>query len=211
MLLGVARCDNSLVTSRWETHETERLLLTRMTDADLDSIHEIYSDPMTWLHLPSGRFEDRKKTERMLEGSDRSWRLAGLGQWSVRHRLGMQESSCTARGVVGTGGVTVSTDIDVWNLGYRLTPSRWGRGYATELARTSVRVAARTTQPLRTVTARVLTSNPASQKLLTQIGMDLIWEGPNRELDSDHKILGRQIYSDRAIDPETLDALIALG
>lgn len=181
-----------------------------MTDADLDSIHEIYSDPVTWLHLPSGRFEDRTKTEQMFEGSDRSWRLAGLGQWSVRLRLGIQESSCAARGVVGTGGVTVSTGIDVWNLGYRLRPSSWGRGYATELARTSIR-AARTIQPLRVVTARVLTSNPASQKLLTQIGMDLIWEGPSRELDSDGKILGRQIYSDRAIDPETLDALIALG
>jgi hypothetical protein len=57
----------------------------------------------------------------------------------------------------------------------------------------------------------VLTSNPASQKLLTQIGMDLIWEGPSRELDSDGKVLGRQTYSDRATDPETLDALIALG
>jgi RimJ/RimL family protein N-acetyltransferase len=83
---------------------TDRLLLTLMTDADLDSIHEIYSDPATWLHLPSGRFEGRTKTEQMFEGSDRSWRLAGLGQWSVRLRLGIQESSCAARGVVGTGG-----------------------------------------------------------------------------------------------------------
>lgn len=79
-------CDDSCVSLTWESHETDRLRLTRMTDDDTGSIHEIYSDPATWTHLPSGRFKDRHESEQMLESSDRSWRQAGLGQWSVRLR-----------------------------------------------------------------------------------------------------------------------------
>ena len=180
-----------------------------MTDDDIGSIHEIYSDPATWTHLPSGRFKDRHESEQMLESSDRSWRQAGLGQWSVRLRMDASESSATANGIVGTGGVTVS-NIGVWNLGYRLTPSSWGAGIATELARASIR-AANTMEPLRAVTARVLTSNPASQRLLAHVGMHLIWEGTSRELGPDCGAIGRQIYADRPIDTETLERLIDLG
>ena len=146
-------------------------------------------------HLPSGRFKDRHESEQMLESSDRSWRQAGLGQWSVRLRMDASESSATANEIVGTGGVTVS-NIGVWNLGYRLTPSSWGAGIATELARASIRVAS-TMEPLTAVTARVLTSNPASQRLLAHVGMHLIWEGSSRELSPDCGAIGRQIYADR--------------
>ena len=202
-------CDDSCVSLTWESHETDRLRLTRMTDNDIDSIHEIYSDPATWTHLPSGRFKDRHESEQMLESSDRSWRQAGLGQWSVRLRMDASKSSATVNEIVGTCGVTVSNS-GVWNLGYRLTPSSWGAGIATELARASIR-AASTMEPSRAVTARVLTSNPASGRLLAHVGMHLIWEGASGELGPDCGAIGRRIFADRPIDAETLERLIDLG
>jgi hypothetical protein len=34
---------------------------------------------------------------------------------------------------IGTGGMNM-TPVHVWNLGYRLSPMSWGRGFASEIA-----------------------------------------------------------------------------
>ena len=103
--------------------------------------------------------------------------------------------------------------FDAWNLGYRLAPEAWGHGLAGEAARVSLE-AAREARPETPVTARALANNPASIRVLERLDLELVWRGasgaaPSGPDDTTH--LERLVFSDRPLDDETLEAVIALG
>ena len=64
------------------------------------------------------------------------------------------------------GGIGISEND---NLGYWLTPSAWGRGYATEAGRAVIEMA-RHALPLRRLRARHFADNPASGRVLRKLG-----------------------------------------
>ena len=163
--------------------------LTPLGSADLDEVFGVYSDPDTWRHFPEGRHADRETTAAFLALAERSWQTAGLGPWALR----------VDGTFIGTGGVSLSR-LGMWNLGYRLAPAAWGHGYATEVARAAVEAADHWP-----VTARVMSSNPASQRVLERVGLELVYEGP---LPGERL---RRIYADRPLDSQLLHDLIALG
>jgi len=74
----------------------------------------------------------------------------------------------TARGgrPVLVGGIGISDDDQ---LGYWLTPSAWGRGYATEAGRAVVEMA-RHALPITRLRARHFADNPASGRVLRKLG-----------------------------------------
>jgi RimJ/RimL family protein N-acetyltransferase len=165
---------------------TDRLLLTPLTPADIDDVHAVYSDARTWTHLPAGRHAARATTvdlvQRVIGGRARH----GLGSWVVR--------DAADHAFLGVGGVDM-TAAGVWNLGYRLAPSAWGNGYATEIARAAVG-AAHDVAPGAPITGRVLTNNPASAAVLAHAGLSLVWQGST----SAALPVGveRQVWADRA-------------
>jgi len=61
-------------------------------------------------------------------------------------------------------------DRDVLNLYYRLRPDAWGRGYATEVARTAVGLA-RSYMPHLPVIARTRLANIASIRTTERAGL----------------------------------------
>ncbi|HEY0259547.1 MAG TPA: GNAT family N-acetyltransferase [Lacisediminihabitans sp.] len=181
---------------------TARLLLAPLNQADIDDVFRLYSDPATWRHLPSGRHTDRTQSLKLVERTMASRADHGLGQWSVRLRESVDGLS--AGSFLGVGGVTMTAG-DVWNLGYRFTPPSWGHGFATELSTAAI-AAARQRHPDRPVTARVLSTNPASAAVARRVGLTLVWEGQRSAGDG----AGRtgQIYSDRPLSGPSLDWLI---
>ena len=64
------------------------------------------------------------------------------------------------------GGIGISDDD---NVGYWLTPSAWGRGYATEAGRAVVEMA-RHALPITRLRARHFADNPASGRVLRKLG-----------------------------------------
>ncbi len=58
---------------------------------------------------------------------------------------------------------------DTHELGYWLTPSAWGRGYATEAGRMVIEMA-RHALPVRRLRASHHLDNPASRRVLTKLG-----------------------------------------
>jgi len=73
---------------------------------------------------------------------------------------------------------------------------------------------ARAARPEAPVTARVLAANTASVRVLERLDLELVWRGasgstPTSPDDTTH--LERLIFADRALDDDTLDAVIALG
>ncbi|MBA8794229.1 RimJ/RimL family protein N-acetyltransferase [Friedmanniella endophytica] len=144
----------------------------------------------------------------MIAGSVLSRELTGLGSWAVRVVL-----DGTPGPVIGTAGCTV-LDADAWNLGYRFGPDAWGHGYASEAA-TAALDAAHRVRPDLPVTARALTSNPASLRVLARIGLVERWRGRSDEaaVADPTGALGvqRVVVADRELSDQLLTDLIALG
>ncbi|PJJ56233.1 RimJ/RimL family protein N-acetyltransferase [Mumia flava] len=193
---------------RVEALFTDRLILDRVTSRDVDDVHAVFRDPATWQHLPAGQYVLREQSERLVTRSDESWERVGLGDWAVR---AVAVPGLAAGAFVGIVGVT-RAELDagvVLNLGYRLDPSAWGRGIATE-ASAAARDAAARVQPDLPLTARALTANPASIRVLERVGLSEVWRGT---VEADGITAGMELVvsSDRVLADDVLDGIIALG
>ncbi|WP_420363546.1 GNAT family N-acetyltransferase [Curtobacterium aetherium] len=176
---------------------TGRLVLTPVTPADIDAVHELFSDARTWTHLPAGRHVSRAETQDLVQRKIGGRVRYGLGSWVAR--------SAASGAFLGLGGVD-RTAGGVWNLGYRFAPEHHGHGYATELARAAVD-AARDVHPELPVTARVLVNNPASARVLARVGLTQVWQGPSSAAGPDGAAC--QVWSDRALTDAQRDWLVA--
>jgi RimJ/RimL family protein N-acetyltransferase len=176
---------------------TGRLVLTPVTPADIDAVHELFADARTWTHLPAGRHTSRAETEDLVQRKIGGRVRYGLGSWVAR--------AADSRAFIGLGGVD-RTAGGVWNLGYRLAPEHHGHGYATELARAAID-AAHDVDPALPVTGRVLTNNPASARVLARVGLTQVWQGPSAAGGPDG--VECQAWSDRELTRAQLDWLIA--
>lgn len=194
---------------------TERLQLSPLTMADLDAVYAVYSNPQTWLHLPTGRHRSIAQTRAMIEATERKWQEHQAGYWAVR--LTAPLGGIPADMLIGTGGITpllTGAVAGSWNLGYRLDPASWGHGLATEIAGAGLRFAAEQ-QPTHPVLGRVLENNPTSYRVLEKIGLKLQWRGEfDAETIEQSPWLASQahrIYADRELSPDLLHAAIALN
>jgi ribosomal-protein-alanine N-acetyltransferase len=144
---------------------TARLLLRRPAPEDLMACLRIYGDPATNMHDPLGPVPDVATAATLLCGSMAHWDQHGFGSFVVTTRD-------APHWVIGFAGVVwrAYTDVDVLNLGYRLEPAVWGKGYATELAAESLRHAFENLQ-LPVVFALVRPANAPSIRVLEKLGM----------------------------------------
>ncbi|UJP09244.1 GNAT family N-acetyltransferase [Microbacterium sp. KUDC0406] len=171
---------------------TERLILRRPADDDIDAIHEIFSDPRVWEHYPTLRHVERATTAHLLRRWQERWGEVGLASWIVRLR--------DTGEVIGTGGCTLLTGAseaaDVWNLGYRISADHHRRGYATEVSRAGI-AAARNLRPATPIIAFLVAHNTASAAVAEKVGLSLVHRGPDAGIPDPSVI--RLIYADRPL------------
>ena len=172
------------------------------TSTDVDDVHGIFSDPATWRHLPSGRFSSVAETAAMIADLEREWHQEGLGQWVVR--AAERWDHVAVGDVVGVGGVSPRDD-GWWNLGYRLAPRAWGRGLAVQISLEAIELAT-LSRPHWPVVARLLSSNPGSERVSRRAGLHEVWRGA-----SAHGGISRLVLADRDLDPALLRSIVALG
>ena len=141
------------------SQQTERLLLRRPTQADLEFLADLFSRPELVAHRPDPTPDTPQQSAARLARDIDHWDRHGFGRWAVE----VNEK------LIGFGGVTLSSDFDGLNLSYHLHPETWGHGYATELGRGSLRAAF---GPLRAdrVIALARPANPASRRVLEKCG-----------------------------------------
>jgi RimJ/RimL family protein N-acetyltransferase len=177
--------------------------LEPVSSEHLDDVHAIYSDPETWRHLPTARFTSIDDTASMVRSFEQEWAEVGLSHWVVR--AGQAGEGVAVGDVVGVVGVS-TRDRLWWNLGYRLTPSVWGHGLARRIGREAV-TQAHTVRPDWPVVSRLLSSNPASERVSRGIGLRTVWSGPARGVDG----VDRLILADRDVDPYVMQMIVDLG
>ncbi|MBN8231279.1 GNAT family N-acetyltransferase [Corallococcus macrosporus] len=151
----------------FERTTTERLLLRAVSEPDLEAVYALHSDPATNQFSRRGYMETREAARRILDVWLEDWARDGVGYWLVE-RL-------DAPGVVvGLGGVR-HKELEgqrVLNLAYRFTPETWGSGYATEVSRVALALAARHL-PHVPLVAIIHPNNVASIRVAERLGMRL--------------------------------------
>jgi [ribosomal protein S5]-alanine N-acetyltransferase len=147
--------------------QTARLTLQRPTPADIDAVFDIHRDPRACAHNPSDMLTTRGEAEDLYHRWHAHWQRHGFGYWVIRRRDGDRPDV-----VVGFCGVKLMklNDRDVLNLLYRLDPSAWGDGVATEAA-TAVVAWAVAHVPDHPVIARVRPDNVASIRVAERAGL----------------------------------------
>ena len=145
--------------------ETERLLLRRWTEDDLDALTATFAEPELWRY-PFGRGLTPEESERFLRRQLDHWEEYGFGVWAVELRA--------EPGLIGYIGLAVPhwlpQVLPAVEVGWRLHPVYWGRGLATEGGRASLRYGFETLD-LDRIIAILMPENLASARVTDKLGM----------------------------------------
>jgi RimJ/RimL family protein N-acetyltransferase len=168
--------------------ETERVLLRRFTEADVDNLFELDSDPDVMRYLSNGKPTPRDviQNETLPRFLHYYERYEGYGFWAA-----IEKSTGDFLGWFHFRPPE-GADPDEVELGYRLRKSAWGKGIGTEVSRALIRKGFSEFGVLRVVasTDRV---NFGSRRVMEKSGMSHVrtfrfdepWpdlpEGPEQE------------------------------
>jgi len=141
---------------------SQRLLLRRFTLADLPLLTELNADPEVMRYL--GGINTPQQTRAMLEGRILDYYQAnpGLGVWATLLR---DNGEC-----IGFHLLNHIQGENLIQVGYRLFPRYWGRGYATEMSVALLRYGY-TQLKLPSIVAIADLPNLASQQVLLKAGL----------------------------------------
>ena len=149
--------------------ETERLVLRRLTIADLDDLVALDGDPEVMRYLTGGSGTPREAIEREILPRWLGYyeQYDGFGFWAAIERdSGAFVGWFSFRPHEGSPPGEVE-------LGYRLRRAAWGRGYATEGARALIRKGF-SELGVRRVVANTYEYNVGSRRVMEKAGLTLV-------------------------------------
>ena len=145
--------------------ETERLTLSEITLEDLENVHQLNSipevDEFNTLGIPKTTEDTKKILIPLIEAQDKVPRNSYM--WKIT----LKET----KEFIGVAGFSLSNDkFKLGEIYYKLNPTYWGNGYATELAKSLVLLGFNNFN-LHKVEAGVATGNVKSIRVLEKTGM----------------------------------------
>ena len=149
--------------------ETERLILRRFTEADVDNLVELDGDPEVMRFLTGGAPTPRAVIERDILPGWLSYyeRFAGYGFWAA-----IEKSTARFVGWFHFRPAEAAQPSEV-ELGYRLRRSAWGKGYATEGSRALIHKGFAELGVQRVV-AFTMVVNVASRRVMEKAGLRFV-------------------------------------
>lgn len=112
------------------TRTTPRLFLRPFGLSDAEALHRILSQPGVLLYFPNQTPPELGRVERMINFQLEHWQLHGFGWWAI-------EDKETSR-FIGWSGLQFLPETDEVEIAYLLDRDSWGRGLATEAARSGL-------------------------------------------------------------------------
>ena len=146
------------------TYRTERLLLRTWCEEDIEPFDEMCADPQVMEYFPS--LMTRAETAQMVHDIRGRFHENGFGLWAV-------EIDARFAGFVGlnrTGPRFTVPFAPCHEVGWRLAPWAWGKGYASEAAQESLRIGFEE-YGLETIYSWTTTANSRSEAVMKRIGM----------------------------------------
>ncbi len=115
---------------------TDRLLLRPWKDSDYDPFYAMSADPRVYEFLP--RFADKSACDAFVDKLRRDFSRRGWGFWALESK-----ESGVFMGTTGMHepGPEFGVGRPCVEIGWRLAPAFWGKGYVTEAARKVMRFA----------------------------------------------------------------------
>lgn len=143
---------------------SERLAMTDLATADFTATYAMDTDPLVMRHIGTGEPETRPFDEYRAFITQRLglWLSDRFHMWAMR-----PHGSNDFLGWVMLKPIRDTPHIEV---GYRMPPSSWGKGYATEATRAVLDYGFNTVG-LDEITAVTHPDNAASQHVLTKCGL----------------------------------------
>ena len=143
---------------------TERLLLRRPNNSDLEALHFIHGDPKTNTFNPTGPHTSLEQSKATLEDWLTLWDEYGFCYWTIENRDSLE--------ILGFGGLSpkeVEGEI-LPNLYFRFSPAAWGKGYAAEMGKAALEAGC-TLLGYERIMASVRPNNAPSIRLLERLGL----------------------------------------
>jgi RimJ/RimL family protein N-acetyltransferase len=167
--------------------ETPRLLLRRFTRDDLDAWAEINADADVMRYVGDGKPRSRDESQRRLNAILDHWDRHGFGLWAL-----VEKASGELMGFCGLQYLDNTPEIEV---GYRLAKRFWGKGFATEAARASLRYGFETLG-LDRIVAVVQPENVASCRVIEKIGLRYVKDARFYDTDVKYYAIIREEHQD---------------
>lgn len=141
---------------------TARLYLRPLDLSDSDALHQILGQPEVLLHFPNPYPPEKDRVQRMIYFQLDHWQKYGFGWWAVQD----QKTS----NFIGWSGLQYLPETDEVEIAYLLGRDYWGRGLATEAARSGLKFGFEKTNQSEIV-GIVHPENIGSIKVLEKLGM----------------------------------------
>jgi ribosomal-protein-alanine N-acetyltransferase len=113
------------------TITTSRLTLRSFVPEDSEPLHRILAEKDVLRYFPSSQPPPLDRVEKLVSNQLCHWQERGYGWWAVEPR-----SSST---FIGWCGLQFLPETQETEVAYLLGKEHWGRGFATEAARASLR------------------------------------------------------------------------
>lgn len=147
--------------------ETARLVLRQFEPGEGQLIYTLNEDPEITRYTGDPVRDLDHAEEILREVILPQYTLYNHGRWAVHTKPGME--------FIGWCGLKYRPELDEIDLGYRFMKQAWGKGYATEAAKASVRYGFEKLG-LRRIVGRAMPENIASIKVLEKCGMRYVGE-----------------------------------
>jgi ribosomal-protein-alanine N-acetyltransferase len=147
--------------------ETERLILRGLLPGDAAGIYELDSNPEVHRYLGRKPITTIEEAQAVIAFIRQQYADNGIGRWAM-----IEKATGGFMGWTGLKLITTLTNnhINYLDLGYRMMPRYWGKGYATESAAASVLYAFKQLQA-KAVYGMADVDNKASRRVLEKAGL----------------------------------------
>ena len=151
--------------------ETERLILRELRLSDLDGMFELDSNPLVHKYLGNKPVKTKDESLNIIESVRKQYQERGIGRWAA-----IEKSSGA---FIGWSGLRLNTEFNMngftkyYDVGYRLIPKFWGKGYATEPGKAAIEYAFKKLK-LPELCATTEINNQASHHVLLKLGLTYV-------------------------------------
>jgi len=150
--------------------ETERIILREILPTDRDGLFAVDSDPDVNIFLGKKPVEKIEQIDEIIKFIRKQYVDNGIGRWAL-----IEKHTNNFIGWCGLKLVRELTNnhINYYDLGYRLNKSYWGRGFATEAAKATLRYGF-DNMKLNDIYAMTDSQNIASRNVIEKIGLKYV-------------------------------------
>lgn len=161
--------------------ETERLILRELRITDLKSWFEMDSNTEVHKYLGNQPVKKMEQIEYAFQSIQQQYAENGIGRWATIEK--------STGNFIGWSGLKFireeeNNQIDFYDVGYRLSPEYWGKGYATESCKAALEFGFNTLN-LCEIIGIVNEDNNASKKVLEKCGLKFVEKSMWTEIQCD--------------------------